>query len=144
MRAKAKPHVLVEARLVGVLKASCPAPSLTHRTVGRIDALIASLSLNHRTKKTIPTAAAMRKADIIIAHHIARVRSSSESSRSIVSLHHLCQALIWDAIAPDTTAPQGKVVARNSSKVELGAQQTISLQGVEEKAANGFSGSRSR
>jgi hypothetical protein len=67
---------------------------LTHRTAGRIDALITSFSLNHRTKKTTPMVAAMRKADIIIAHHIARVCSFSESSRLIVSLHQLCQALI--------------------------------------------------
>jgi hypothetical protein len=92
-----------------------PGSSLTHRTVGRIDALVTSLSLNHRTKKTNPMVAAMRKANIIIAHHIARVRSSSESPRSFVSLHHLCQALIWDAIARDKIAPQGKLDLKRST-----------------------------
>jgi hypothetical protein len=91
-----KPHVLAESRLVrgfgGVLRLH--AGPLTHRTAGRIDALITSLSLNQGTKKTTPMVAARRKADIIMAHHIVRVRSFSESFRSIVSLHQLCQALI--------------------------------------------------
>ena len=100
---------------------------LAHRTAGRIDALITSLSLNHRTKKTTPMVAAMRKADIIRAHHIVRVRSSSESSRSIVSLHHLCQALALISILGfncsrrDRSARQvsvGKAAARNSLKVD--------------------------
>ena len=127
---------------------------LAHRTAGRIDALITSLSLNHRTKKTTPMVAAMRKADIIRAHHIVRVRSSSESSRSIVSLHHLCQALALISILGfncsrrDRSARQvsvGKAAARNSLKVDgRPPPPAVSVQGVKGTAASSVSSSRCR
>ena len=92
MCAKTKTELRLVGGFGGILRLH--AGPLTHRTAGRIDALISSFSLNHRTKKTTPMVAAMRKADIIRAHHIARVRSFSESSRLTVSLHQMCQALI--------------------------------------------------
>jgi len=66
-----------------------------------INDLERSLSLIHRTKKNTPMTAAIRKADITLAHHAWRESNFSESGRSVVSLHQLCQELMCQSARRD-------------------------------------------
>ena len=79
---------------------------------GHINDFERLLSLIHRIKKNTPMTAAIRKAEITLAHHASRESNFSGSGRSVVSLHQLCQVLMCQSTRDKVKTPkQSKVFA---------------------------------
>ncbi len=79
---------------------------------GHINDFERLLSLIQRTKKNTPMTAAIRKAEITLAHHASRESNFSGSGRSVASLHQLCQVLMCQSTRDKVKTPkQSKVFA---------------------------------